>query len=94
MDSFIDLVKAFSDARTDHNCPERILVEKPFGSNLATARELNTRLLEAFSEDQILRIDHYLGKGSGRTFCICASPISFRTGLEPPLHQQHPDFVF
>ena len=62
MDSFIELVKAFSDARTDHNCPERILVEKPFGSNLATARELNARLLEAFSEDQILRIDHYLGK--------------------------------
>ncbi len=62
MESFISLIKPFSDTRTDHNCPERILVEKPFGSNLATARELNASLLKVFSEDQILRIDHYLGK--------------------------------
>ncbi|HPT47598.1 MAG TPA: glucose-6-phosphate dehydrogenase, partial [Candidatus Rifleibacterium sp.] len=62
MESFISLVRPFSAARTDQNCPERLLVEKPFGHNLASARELNARLLESFSEDQILRIDHYLGK--------------------------------
>ncbi|MGC8666740.1 MAG: glucose-6-phosphate dehydrogenase [Chthonomonadales bacterium] len=40
----------------------RIVVEKPFGFDLASARELNTRLRMHFAEDQIYRIDHYLGK--------------------------------
>ena len=40
----------------------RIVVEKPFGKDLATARALNAALAEYFNEDQIYRIDHYLGK--------------------------------
>lgn len=40
----------------------RIVVEKPFGSNLATAIELNSVLLRQFQEHQIYRIDHYLAK--------------------------------
>jgi glucose-6-phosphate 1-dehydrogenase len=40
----------------------RLVVEKPFGSDLASARDLNEKLLEAFEESQIFRIDHYLGK--------------------------------
>ncbi|MDW7739970.1 MAG: glucose-6-phosphate dehydrogenase, partial [Bacillota bacterium] len=40
----------------------RILIEKPFGYNLASARELNAVITEAFSEENIYRIDHYLGK--------------------------------
>ena len=40
----------------------RIVVEKPFGKNLATAQALNAVLAEHFSEGQIYRIDHYLGK--------------------------------
>ncbi|TDQ18967.1 glucose-6-phosphate 1-dehydrogenase [Algoriphagus boseongensis] len=40
----------------------RIIVEKPFGSNYETARELNKILLSRFSENSIYRIDHYLGK--------------------------------
>ena len=40
----------------------RIVVEKPFGRDLATAGELNRELLAAFDEPQIYRIDHYLGK--------------------------------
>ena len=40
----------------------RIVVEKPFGRDLATARELNATLAEHFGEQQIYRIDHYLGK--------------------------------
>ncbi len=40
----------------------RIVVEKPFGFDLASARELNRRLRMHFAEDQIYRIDHYLGK--------------------------------
>ena len=40
----------------------RIVVEKPFGRDLQTARALNATLAEHFSEQQIYRIDHYLGK--------------------------------
>ncbi|MFN8291785.1 MAG: glucose-6-phosphate dehydrogenase [Chitinophagaceae bacterium] len=41
---------------------DRIVVEKPFGSDLATAKELNRLLTTHFNEKQIYRIDHYLGK--------------------------------
>lgn len=40
----------------------RIVIEKPFGSDLESARDLNRMLYQQFSEDQIFRIDHYLGK--------------------------------
>jgi glucose-6-phosphate 1-dehydrogenase len=40
----------------------RVIVEKPFGTNLASARELNKILLSVFPEQAIFRIDHYLGK--------------------------------
>jgi glucose-6-phosphate 1-dehydrogenase len=40
----------------------RLVIEKPFGHDLASAQELNRTLLEVFDEDQIFRIDHYLGK--------------------------------
>lgn len=40
----------------------RIIVEKPFGHDLASARELNRLIGRVFKEDQIYRIDHYLGK--------------------------------
>lgn len=40
----------------------RVLIEKPFGRDLASARELNRILLSAFDESSIFRIDHYLGK--------------------------------
>ncbi len=41
---------------------DRIVVEKPFGRDLATAKELNATLARHFDESQIYRIDHYLGK--------------------------------
>ena len=40
----------------------RVIVEKPFGRDLASARELNSILLRSFDEAHIFRIDHYLGK--------------------------------
>ncbi len=40
----------------------RIVIEKPFGSDLETGRQLNRMLLRAFREEQIFRIDHYLAK--------------------------------
>jgi len=46
------------------NCSKgaRVVVEKPFGRNLASAEDLNRILLSAFNESSIFRIDHYLGK--------------------------------
>ncbi len=46
------------------NCAKgaRVIVEKPFGHDLASAKELNRILLGIFDEDDIFRIDHYLGK--------------------------------
>ncbi len=41
---------------------KRLIIEKPFGRDLKSARELNTTLSKAFQEDEIYRIDHYLGK--------------------------------
>jgi glucose-6-phosphate 1-dehydrogenase len=40
----------------------RIVIEKPFGYDLASARALNAQVLEVFHESQVFRIDHYLGK--------------------------------
>ena len=40
----------------------RVIIEKPFGRDLASARQLNSILLQTFSERDIFRIDHYLGK--------------------------------
>jgi glucose-6-phosphate 1-dehydrogenase len=40
----------------------RLVIEKPFGYDLASARQLNAQVLEVFDESQVFRIDHYLGK--------------------------------
>ena len=62
MASFIKLIKPFSEKNADSGCPARILVEKPFGHDLESSIALNGQMLKNFREDQILRIDHYLGK--------------------------------
>ncbi|RED59303.1 glucose-6-phosphate dehydrogenase [Cohnella lupini] len=41
---------------------KRLVIEKPFGHDLQSARDLNEKLSKAFAEDEIFRIDHYLGK--------------------------------
>src|SRR5207244_12195793 len=48
------------------NRGSRIVMEKPFGFDLASAMELNRELHEVFDENQIYRIDHYLGKETDR----------------------------
>ncbi|HEV2453489.1 MAG TPA: glucose-6-phosphate dehydrogenase, partial [Verrucomicrobiae bacterium] len=47
---------------TKGNGGARVIVEKPFGRDLASARSLNAILLKIFDEQAIFRIDHYLGK--------------------------------
>ena len=51
-----------SRRRTSSGDASRLVVEKPFGTDLASARELNQRLTEIFPEERLFRIDHFLGK--------------------------------
>jgi glucose-6-phosphate 1-dehydrogenase len=60
---------------------KRIIVEKPFGMNLKSARELNNHLLTCFTEDQIYRIDHYLGKETVQNVMV----TRFSNGIFEPL---------
>tara|TARA_A100001015_G_scaffold180324_1_gene200600 strand:- start:112 stop:1554 length:1443 start_codon:yes stop_codon:yes gene_type:complete len=51
-----------SDLNKENSGYSRIVIEKPFGQNLETAKKLNKLLKSGFNESQIYRIDHYLGK--------------------------------
>ncbi len=46
----------------ENGCWQRVVIEKPFGHDLPSARELNRELMRYASENQVFRIDHYLGK--------------------------------
>ncbi len=63
------------------NSWRRIIIEKPFGYNLASARELNRQLQSCFTEDQIFRIDHYLGKETIQNIMV----TRFSNGIFEPL---------
>ena len=70
----------------------RIVVEKPFGRDLASAHELNEVLHEVFPEQHIFRIDHYLGKESVEDLLVFRfSNTLHRADLEPPLRAQRAD---
>lgn len=59
----------------------RIIVEKPFGYDLESSRNLNKRFREVFSEEQIYRIDHYLGKETVQNIMV----TRFSNGIFEPI---------
>ncbi|MFY9552219.1 MAG: glucose-6-phosphate dehydrogenase [Thermoanaerobaculia bacterium] len=59
----------------------RVVVEKPFGDDLASGRHLNQVLLRVFKESQIYRIDHYLGKETVQNIFV----LRFANGIFEPL---------
>ena len=59
----------------------RIVMEKPFGTDLATAQSLNANLHEVFAEEQIFRIDHFLGKEPAQNILA----FRFANGLFEPI---------
>jgi glucose-6-phosphate 1-dehydrogenase len=68
----------------------RIVVEKPFGRDLNSAVELDKRLHKVFSEEQIFRIDHYLGKETVQNIMV----LRFANGIFEPLwNRQHVDHI-
>jgi glucose-6-phosphate 1-dehydrogenase len=69
---------------------KRIIVEKPFGTDLASARELNRTILSFWDEGQIYRVDHYLGKETVQNI------LAFRFAnqmFEPLWSKQHIDHI-
>jgi glucose-6-phosphate 1-dehydrogenase len=68
----------------------RVITEKPFGLNLASARELNSCLLSVFPEDDIFRIDHYIGREAVQNLLA----LRFANGMfEPVWNRNHIDHV-
>lgn len=68
----------------------RIIIEKPFGRDLTSARALNHTVAQAFDERQVYRIDHYLGKETVQSI------LFFRFGnalFEPVWNRSHVDYV-
>ena len=68
----------------------RIVIEKPFGRDLQSSRELNRVVIDAFAEEAVYRIDHYLGKETVQNILV------FRFGntmLEPVWNRNYIDYV-
>ncbi len=68
----------------------RLVVEKPFGTDLASAKALNAELLKIMDEHQIYRIDHYLGKETVQNILV----LRFANGMfEPIWNRNHIDHI-
>jgi glucose-6-phosphate 1-dehydrogenase len=67
-----------------------VIIEKPFGTDLASARKLNDEINQVLSEDQIFRIDHYLGKETVQNILV----FRFGNGIfEPVWNRNYIDHV-
>jgi glucose-6-phosphate 1-dehydrogenase len=77
-------------AREADGAWRRVIIEKPFGTDVASARALNQKLLSVLDEHQIYRIDHYLGKETVQNILV----VRFANGLfEPIWNRDHIDHV-
>ncbi len=70
-----------SKLATHEGAQVRVIIEKPFGTTLEEARELNRRVLSIFDETQVFRIDHYLGKETVQNMMA----FRFANGMFEPL---------
>src|SRR5882757_11429596 len=76
--------------KEDNGAWRRLVVEKPFGTDLASAKVLNSELLKIVDEHQIYRIDHYLGKETVQNILV----LRFANGMfEPIWNRNHIDHI-
>jgi len=91
--AFAPIVRHLGEAgltREENGAWRRVIVEKPFGTDLASAQRLNRELLEVLAETQIYRIDHYLGKETVQNIMV----LRFANGLfEPIWNRDHIEHV-
>ncbi|HWB55885.1 MAG TPA: glucose-6-phosphate dehydrogenase [Gaiellaceae bacterium] len=87
--AFDDIVTALGRRRAASGWT-RLIVEKPFGHDLASAQQLNELITTYFHEDEIFRIDHYLGKETVQNMLV----LRFANGIfEPIWNRQFIDHV-
>jgi glucose-6-phosphate 1-dehydrogenase len=79
-DDIVENLGASGLARAENGWT-RIIVEKPFGHDLESARALNRQIARYFAEDQVYRIDHYLGKETVQNLLV----LRFANGIFEPL---------
>jgi glucose-6-phosphate 1-dehydrogenase len=91
---FVQTVEELSRARfiapPDSKTFSRLIVEKPIGRELASARQIDDAIARVFDERQIFRIDHYLGKETVQNILVLRFANSF---FEPLFNQKHIDHV-
>ena len=83
-DQFEPIIKNLKAAGLNEACKgswARVIVEKPFGTDLASARELNRVVHQAFAEEQTYRIDHFLGKETAQNILV----LRFANAIFAPL---------
>ncbi|HUG14810.1 MAG TPA: glucose-6-phosphate dehydrogenase [Thermomicrobiales bacterium] len=90
-DDIVAFIGAHGLATTEREtCWKRVIVEKPFGSDLETARALNRNVNNVFAEQDVFRIDHYLGKETVQNIIA----FRFANGIFEPLwNRQYVDHV-
>jgi len=77
-------------ARQSEKVWRRVIIEKPFGHDFASAKALNAQIRKVLSEDQIYRIDHFLGKETVQNILV----LRFANGIFEPLwNRDHIDHV-
>lgn len=82
-ESYIEIARKVGMTQCTRGCGgwTRLVVEKPYGQDLASARKLDDELHRVFHEDQIYRIDHYLGKETVQNIHV----FRFANGIFEPL---------
>ncbi|HMD66987.1 MAG TPA: glucose-6-phosphate dehydrogenase [Stellaceae bacterium] len=88
--TIVEQIGAVGLTEEKDGCFRRVIIEKPFGTDLASARALNARILKVLSESQIYRMDHFLGKETVQNIMV----LRFANGVfEPIWNRDHIDHV-
>ena len=87
-DQFESILKHLKAAGLNETCKgswARVIIEKPFGTDLPSARELNRIVRNSFTEEQTYRIDHFLGKETAQNVLV----LRFANAIFAPLWNTH-----